>query len=1025
MSKISSLSIRRPVFAWVMSIVIVIFGIIAYYDLGVREYPVVDPPIITVTVSYTGASSDVVEREITEPLEDQINAVSGIRTLSSVSMEGRAEIRIEFDINIDIEVAANDVRDRVSRALGDLPDDANPPSVRKEDADSAPIILLNVSSEVRDRMELTQIARNTFRERLRTIDGVSILSVYGQQRPTIRLWMEPNKMAAYDITPSDIRDALDADNVELPSGVIEGDDTELTLRTVGRMSEIEEFENLILREEDGNIIRFLDVGRVEMESRDDREILKREGEPMIALAAIPQPGSNQIATVDEIYNRVQQIQDDLPSDVKVELGFDSTEYIRESISEVQKTLITAFVLVVIIIFLFLRDVRTTIIPVIVVPITIIGSFFVMYIAGFTINTLTLLALILAIGLVVDDAIIVLENIYAKMEQGLPVIGAGIIGTQEIFFAVISTSLALVSVFTPILFMEGVTGSLFREFGVVMIGVVVISSFVALTLTPMLSTKLLSLKSSSSKFYNKTEPYFKKTIEWYRRQLESFLTKRHYAFWILGVTGLLVVLLFSFLPDEVAPLEDRGTLNITATAPEGSTFFYMDRVMDQITEVTTENVPELEVLNTITSPSGANTGTGYLNLVHPTERSRSQDEIAADLGAELNKLPGASVFLSQPQTLQSGATGLPVQFVVQSPDIEDLEEVIDPFLEEARQDPAFTFADVDLKFNRPEILVQIDRDRARSLGVSIRDIAENLQLSYAGSRYGYFTMEGRQYWVQGMVEEDLRREPSDLLNLHVRSSEGELVRMDNLVDLVEESGPAELFRFNRLSSATFSASLAGGQTVGDGIAAMNAIGDRVLDERFSTDLSGPSREFVESVDSLNFIFMMALVFIYLVLAAQFESFRDPLIILLTVPLALFGALLALWYFGESLNIFSKIAMIMLIGLVTKNGILIVEFANQRQHQGLSKMEAILDASVARFRPILMTSCSTLLGIMPLVFSYGAGAESRISMGVAVMGGLVIGTMLSLFVIPAIYSYFATEKQKSEADEFLEAENVSTV
>ncbi|MCC5907282.1 MAG: efflux RND transporter permease subunit [Balneolaceae bacterium] len=1021
MSRISSLSIRRPVFASVMSIVIVIFGIIGYNELGVREYPVVDPPIITVTTSYTGASSDVVEREITEPLEDQINAVSGIRTLTSVSMEGRGEIRIEFDINIDIEVAANDVRDRVSRALGDLPDDANPPSVRKEDVDSDPILLVNLSSDIRDRMELTQYARNVLRDQLRTVDGVSIVSVYGQQRYTIRLWMDPDKMAAYDITPADIRSAIDSDNIELPSGVIEGDDTELTIRTMGRMTEIEEFDNLIIREEDGNIIRFQDIGRTEMGTRDDRTVLKRNGEPMLALAVIPQPGSNQIATVDEVFRRIDLISQDLPEDIKIEVGFDSTEYVRESITEVQKTLIFAFFLVVIIIFLFLRDTRTTIIPVIVVPITLVGCFFVMYMSGFTINTLTMLAMILAIGLVVDDAIIVLENIYAKMEEGLSATEAGILGTREIFFAIVATSMALISVFTPILFMEGVTGSLFREFGVVMIGAVLISSFVALTLTPMLSTKFLKLESTSSKFYDKTEPFFQGMIDWYRKTLTRFMKNRHYAFWILGATGVLIVGLFMILSEEVAPLEDRSMISVSATAPEGSTFFYTDRVMDQVIGLLMDQAPEIEVLNTITARRASNVADGFISLSDPGKRDRTQEQIAAELGAELSSVPGASVYLSQPQTLQTGATGLPVQFVIQAADLDQLEEVIDPFLNEVRNDPIFTFADVNLKFNRPEMLVEIDRNRTRTLGVSIREIAQTLQLSYAGSRYGYFTMDGRQYWVQGLIEDEMRREPSDLLNLRVRSNNGELVRMDNLVELVESSGPPELYRFNRHSSATVSAALAEGRTIGDGITAMRSIAERVLDERFSTDLSGTSRDFEESVDSLNFIFIMALIFIYLVLAAQFESFRDPFIILLTVPLALFGALLALWYFGETLNIFSKIAMIMLIGLVTKNGILIVEFANQRQYQGLSLMDSILDASVARFRPILMTSCSTLLGIMPLVFAFGAGAESRFSMGVSVIGGLVVGTFLSLFVVPAIYSYLATEKTVSEAELFLGEES----
>lgn len=1020
MSSLSSLSIRRPVFALVLSIIIVIFGIIGFMGLGIREYPVVEPPVITVSTGYTGASSDVVEREITEPLEDQINAVSGIKKLTSISSEGRSEIRIEFSVNSDIEVAANDVRDRVSRALGDLPEDANPPSIRKEDADSDPILLVNLHSDIRDRIELTQIARNIFREQLRTVDGVSIIRTLGQQRYAMRLWLDPEKMAAYDVAPSDIKSALDADNVELPSGVVEGDDVELTIRTMGRMTELEEFSNLIIREENGNVIKFQDLGYAELSSRDDRTVLKRNGEPMLAVAAIPQPGSNQIATVDEIFKRIEVIQKDLPADISVEVGLDTTEYIRESITEVQKSLIYSFILVVLVIYLFLRDIRTTTIPVLVIPISIIGSFFIMYLAGYTINTLTLLALILAIGLVVDDAILVLENIFVKMEEGRPSVEAGILGAREIFFAVIATSLALISVFTPILFMEGVTGRLFREFGVVMIAAVVLSTFVALTLTPMLSAKFLQVKSTQSKFYRRTEPYFKKAINGYRKSLEKFMEFRQFSFWILGATMLLIVGLFALLSDEVAPMEDRSTINIDATAPEGSTFFYMDDIMDEVNDIILKEVPETDFLNTITSQGATNTGSGFLTLVEPEKRSRSQQKIADELGEKLAKIPGASVYVSQPQTLQSGATGLPVQFVIQAADNEQLQEIIDPFLKEARENPVFSFVDVNLKFNRPELLVEIDRNRARALGVSIKDIAQTLQLSFSGSRYGYFTMEGRQYWVQGFLEDDFRKKPSDLMTLKVRSKNGELVRMDNLVNLVEDSGPAQLFRFNRLSSATISASLVQGKTVGDGIKEMRKIAENVLDDRFSTDLSGPSKDFEESVSSLNFIFLMALVFIYLVLSAQFESFKDPLIILLTVPLALFGALFALWYFSQTMNIFSKIAMIMLIGLVTKNGILIVEFANQRQYQGLTIMEAIVDASASRFRPILMTALSTLLGIFPLVFATGAGAESRISMGIAVTGGLVIGTFLTLYIIPAIYSYFASVKEINEAEKFLRNE-----
>lgn len=1006
MSNISTLSIRRPILAAVMSVVIIIFGVIAYGYIGIREYPVVQPPVITVSTSYTGANASVIEMEITEPLEEQINAVSGIRSLFSISEEGKSTIRIEFELGTDLEIAANDVRDRVSRAIENLPPDSNPPSVRKEDADAAPIVFLNLNSKIRDRMELTQIARDVFRERLRTIDGISIISMRGQQRYSIRLWLNPKKMAAYDVTPLDIKQALDMENVELPSGTIEGELVELTLRTMGRMANVKEFNNLIVREENGNVVRFKDVGHAELGTRDDRTVLKRNGEPMIGIAAIPQPGSNQIEAADELYRRIAQIKKELPPDLEVSVSSDVTEYIRESISEVKSSIFVAFALVVIIIFLFLRDWKATLIPLAVVPISLIGSFFIMYIAGFSINILTLLALVLSIGLVIDDAIIVLENIYAKMENGMPPIEAGIAGTKEIFFAVIATTLALIAVFTPILFLDGITGSLFKEFGVVITSTIIISSFVALTLIPMMSTKLLKQNKKRSNFYLKTESYFVNLISWYRRNLESFLRKEHYAFWTLGGCFILIVIFMAYLPEEIAPLEDRSTLNITATAPEGATFEYMDNVMDKITEVVMENVPEAVVVNTVTSQDAINTGTGFITLVHPGERTRSQKEIAQTLGKELRKIPEAQVFLSQPQTLSDGSTGMPVQFVIQNPAYQNLQKAIPLFMEEVRKDPTFLFSDVNLKFNKPELRIDIDRNRARSLGVSVKDIAQTLQLSNSGSRYGYFNMDGRQFWIVGRLTDENRNEPHDLFSLHVRNNKGELIRMDNLVTVVEDSNPPSLFRFNRLSSATISADLADDKTIGDGVAAMRRIAGEVLDASFTTELDGPSRNFEQSVSSLNFIFLLSIVFIYLLLAAQFESLKDPLIILVTVPLALFGALFCLWYFGQTLNIFSKIGMIMLIGLVAKNGILIVEFANQRQEEGLSIMEAIVDATSARLRPILMTTLSTVLGTLPLAMSFGS--EGRMSMGIAVLGGLIIGTFFTLFIIPVLYTYFAQKR-----------------
>jgi multidrug efflux pump len=1017
---ISSLSIRRPVLASVMSIVILLFGIIAFSFLGVREYPAVDPPIITVSTSYIGASADVIESQITEPLEESINGIAGIRTLSSTSREGASSITVEFGIDIDLEAAANDVRDRVSRAQRNLPPDADPPVVTKADADSSPIVFLNVNSESRNLLDLTYIAETTFKEQLQTIPGVSEIRIWGSKTYAMRMWMDPLRLAAYKITPLDVQMALNRENVELPSGRIEGFETELTVRTMGRMSTPEEFNNMIIRESDGNVIRFRDVGFAEIGAQNERTVLKRNGIPMVGVVAIPQPGSNQLAIAEELFNRVERIKLDLPEDVMVATGFNTTEYIQDSIFEVKQTIFIAFILVIMIIFLFLRDWRTTLIPVIVIPISLIGSFFIMYIAGFSINVLTLLAIVLAIGLVVDDAIVVLENIYAKMEAGLPIIEAGVLGAKEIFFAVVATSLALISVFMPILFLGGTTGRLFREFGVVIAGAVAISSFVALTLTPMLATKILRKDQQKNRFYTFTEPFFIWLNNAYKGSLETFMGMRAMAFVIILICAGLGVFLGSIIPEEVAPLEDRGQMRIVASAPEGATFEYMDNYVDRMINLVQENVPELYAMNTVTSPgfgaSGSiNSAFGFLSLVDRNERNRSQQEIADDLTRKVRVLSGAQTFIAQPQSIGSRNLGLPVQYVLQAPTLERLEEVIPEFLSEANAHPAFSFADVNLKFNRPELQIEIDRNRAQALGVSARDIAQTLQLSLSGSRFGYFIMNGKQYWVIGQMERERRNEPLDLKTIYVRNNQGELIQMDNLVQVSEQSSPPQLYRFNRFSSATISAGLAPGYTIGDGIRAMDEIADRVLDGTVVTDLAGPSRDFAESVSSLNFIFMLALVLIYLVLAAQFESFRDPFIILFTVPLALFGSLLSLWYFELTLNIFSKIGMIMLIGLVTKNGILIVEFANQRQDQGMSRMEAIKDAAVARFRPILMTSLSTILGILPIALALGAGAESRVSMGVAVIGGLIIGSFFTLYVIPAVYSYFASERNMIELDE----------
>ncbi|MFP4528445.1 MAG: efflux RND transporter permease subunit [Candidatus Kapaibacterium sp.] len=1013
---LSSLSISRPVLAIVMSISIVIFGIIGYNFLGVREYPSVDPPIITVTTTYTGANADVIESQITEPLEETINGIAGIRTLTSVSRDGRSTIVVEFGIDIDLEDAANDVRDKVSRARYRLPPDTDPPIVSKSDADARPIVFLNIKSDRRNLLELTEIAENTFKERFQTIPGVSEVWIWGEKKYSMRLWMDPARLAAHNITPLDVRNALTEQNIELPSGRIEGKTTELTVRTLGRLTTVGDFNNLIVREGgNGELIRFKDIGYAEHYPENERTLLKRDGIPMVGVVLVPQPGSNHIDIVDEFYRRVDQIKKDLPEDLGLGIGFDDTTHIRESILEVEQTIFVAFGLVILVIFMFLRDWRTTLIPIIVIPIALVGTFFIMYIADYSINVLTLLGVVLAIGVVVDDAIVVLENIYKKIEDGMEPIEAGKKGSAEIFFAIISTTIALASVFLPIMFLSGLTGRLFREFAVVLAGAVIISSFVALTLTPMLSTRLLKKRERHSWLYEKTEPFFRRLNAGYAEMLESFMRRRWLAFLIIGISLGIIMLIGSQLPSELAPVEDRSGMRIMSTAPEGTTFDAMELYMNRLVDSLQKNVPESEAIISVTSPgfgasSSVNSGFVRLILTPPDQREQSQQEIYERVSGIAGELNDARTFVVQEQSIGSSRGGLPVQYVLQSPNLDKLKKVIPEFLEAARSNPTFRMVDVDLKFNKPELVVDIDRSKARETGVSVADVARTLQLAFSEQRFGYYIRNGKQYQVIGQVLRTSRDEPLDLKSLYVRNRDGRLVQLDNIVSVHEQSTPPQLYRFNRYVSATVSASLAPGKTVGDGIAAMDAIAAELLDGSFRTALDGPSKDYVESSSSLMYIFIMALVFIYLVLAAQFESFRDPFIIMFTVPLAIAGALLSLWYFDQTINIFSQIGQIMLIGLVTKNGILIVEFANQQKARGLSVTEAAIKAAELRFRPILMTSFSTILGTLPIALALGAGAESRVSMGIAVIGGLIFATMLTLFVIPAVYSYFS-ERTKS--------------
>ena len=1013
---ISELSIRRPVLATVMTLLIIIFGLIGYLNLGVREYPSVDNPIISVNCAYPGANADVIENQITEPLEQNINGIPGIRSLTSVSQQGSCWITVEFELSVDLETAANDVRDKVSRAQRWLPRDCDPPTVSKSDADAMPILMIALQSDKRSLLELSEIADLTVKEQLQTISDVSSVMIWGEKRYCMRLWLDPVKMSGYGLTPMDVKAALDRENVELPSGSIEGNTTELTLRTMGQMHTTEEFNNLVIKEDGVRLIRFSDIGRAELSPRDLKGYMKMNGVPMVGIAVVPQPGANHIDISDAVHKRMEQMKKDLPEDVHYDFGFDNTKFIRASINEVKTTIYEAFVLVILIIFLFLRDWRVTLIPCIVIPVSLVGAFFIMYLCDFSINVLSMLAIVLAVGLVVDDAIVMTENIYIRIEQGMKPLEAGIEGAKEIFFAVISTTITLVAVFFPIVFMEGMTGRLFREFSFVVAGSVIISSFAALTFTPMLATKLLVRREKHNAFYRYTEPFFEGINRLYARGLAAFLRHRWMAVVIMLAAVITSVILWKDIPSEMAPMEDRSSLTIRTMGPEGVTYEYLRDYTEEINALADSVVPDAKYITGMVRQSSGNV---RITLKDINERNYSQMDVYSKLAKEVQSRTDARAFVQQQSSFGGRRGGMPIQYVLQSTQIEKLQEVLPKFMQKVYDNPTFSMADVNLKFSKPEIRLSVNREKANLMGVSTRDIARTLQYGLSGQRMGYLYMNGKQYEIVGEINRQQRNAPNALKAIYMRAANGEMIQMENLVDLVENIAPPKLYRYNRFVSATVSAGLADGKTIGEGLEEMDKIAAETLDDTFRTALSGDSKEFRESSSSLVFAFGLALLLIYLILAAQFESFKDPFVIMLTVPLAICGALIFMTIGGQTMNIFSQIGIIMLIGLVAKNGILIVEFANQRQQNGEDKLTAIREAAAQRLRPILMTSISTILGLLPLMFATGEGCNQRIAMGTSVVGGMLLSTLLTLFIVPAIYSYLATnlsrrEQQKSSRE-----------
>lgn len=1006
---ISELSIKRPVLATVFVLIIFLLGLIGYTYLGVREYPNIDNPIISVDVSYPGANAEIIENQITEPLEQNINGIPGIRSLTSSSSQGSCRITVEFELSVDLETAANDVRDKVSRAQRYLPRDCDPPTVSKADADANPIIQISIQSEKRSLLELSEIAELTVKERLQTIPNVSAVEIWGQNRYSMRLWLDPVKMASYGITPMDVKSAVDKENVELPSGSIEGDNLELSIRTLGLMQTPEEFNNMIIKEDNYNVVRFRDVGTAELGTENYKSIMRRNGVPAVSTVIIPQPGANQIEISDEAMVRLEQLKKDLPEDVKIDVAFDNTKFIRASIAEVEETVYIAFALVVIIIFLFLRDWRVTLVPCVVIPVSLVGAFFVMYVAGFSINVLSMLAVVLAVGLVVDDAIVVTENIYLKIEGGMTPKEAGIEGSKEIFFAVISTTVSVVAVFFPIVFLEGMTGRLFREFSIVIAGAVLISAFVALTFTPMLATKLLKKKDQAGWFYRKTDPFFQWLTKAYDNGLQHFLKHKIIIWPIIILTLAGIGYLVSAIPSEMAPLEDRSQITIRTSGPEGSTYEFNRNYTEKIGVIADSVAPE-RLINTMR----AWTGGGMINLMLPNikDRERSQMEIANELTKAVRKETEARAFVQQQSTFGGRRSSMPIQYVLQATNLEKLEEFIPQFMRKVQESPMFQMADVNLKFTKPETRIIIDRDKAAILRVSTRDIGQTLQYALSGQRMGYFYMNGKQYQILGEINRQQRNTPLDLKSIYLKNLGGNMIQMDNLVRLEESVAPPQLYRYNRFKSATVSAGLSPEVTIGAGLEEMDRIAKETLDDTFRTALAGDSKDFSESSSSLMFAFILAILLIFLILAAQFESFKDPFVIMLTVPLAIAGALLFMYIKDITMNIFSQIGIIMLIGLVAKNGILIVEFANQRQEAGMSKLEAIQGAAVQRLRPILMTSFSTVLGLLPLIFASAEGANGRMAMGVAVIGGMMISTLLTIFIVPAMYLYISTDRSKKK-------------
>lgn len=1012
--KISEICIERPVFATVLSLVVMLLGLVSYDRLSVREYPKIDEPVVTVTSDYRGASADIIESQVTKPLEDSLAGIEGVEVITSISRAERSQISVRFKLEREPDSAAADVRDRVSRARNRLPDEVDEPVIAKVEADANPVIWLAFSSEKHSPLEVTDVANRFVKPKLQTLPGAADVRIYGERKFAMRIWLDKQRLAAYRLTPADVEDALRRQNVEVPAGRIESIEREFSVVATTDLRTTEDFEAVVLRNVDGYPVRIRDVARVEIGAAAERTSVRFKGRSAVALGVIKQATANPLELSKALRSALPKISEELPDGMRVDISYDSSVFIDRSIKSVFTTIGEAIILVLAIIFFFLRNLRATLIPLVTIPVSLIGAFAIMFVLGFSINTLTLLALVLAIGLVVDDAIVVLENIYRHIEEGMPRREAAFKGAKEIGFAVVAMTLTLAAVYAPVAFMTGRTGKLFIEFALTLAGAVLVSGFVALTLSPMMCSVLLKHEEKHSKGFTLIENFLTRLNSGYRRVLTAALERRWMVLLGFVVIAASCVVLLKALKSELAPVEDRGVILGVFNGPDGATLDYTEKYARQL-EAIYSQTPDIERYFVVSGNPTVNQGISFVGLNDWSERDRRSTEIAKALFPKFSAVPGVMAFPVTPPSLGQSPRERPINFViVTSAPYEELQQVTQQFLAELAKNPGLTNVDTDLKLNKPELSVVVRRDKASDLGIPIDTIGRTLETFLGGRQVTRFKRDGEQYDVIVQVADVDRRSPDDIRDIYVRAADGSMISLDNLLDVKETIAPRELNHFGQRRAVTITANLAPSYTMGEALQAMDGIAAQVLKPGYAVDYNGQTREFRQSSSSLAITFALALAFIYLVLAAQFESFRDPFIIMLTVPLSMAGALFALWATNGTLNVYSQIGLVTLVGLITKHGILIVEFANQLQEKGLAIREAVIQAAELRLRPILMTTGAMVLGAVPLALATGAGAESRQQIGWVIVGGLLLGTFLTLFVVPAVYTLLAAKKTLAAVD-----------